>query len=55
MKAGTLTMIVKVKFTISFWQAIKLRIAGPGVQKLVNEIVDRMQSETLDEQIERAR
>jgi hypothetical protein len=34
-KAGTIEIECNISFKVSFWQALKIRLAGKGAEKLI--------------------
>ena len=44
MKDSKLNIVVKFDFELSFWQAVKLRIGGNNVKRIIDEIIKTIKS-----------
>ena len=47
MKNVVLPVVVEIKYKISLWEAIKLRIAGKGYELVAKEIMKRLEEEAI--------
>ena len=41
-------IIVRLDFELSFWQAIKLRLAGKGIKTVIDGIVEKLKDKYKD-------